>query len=341
MSSYSSSRRAFLAASAGLFASSLSPRLVFAQSQSWDAVIANAKKEGLVNFYSVAAPDQNDSLIQAFNERYPEIRVVTTRGTAELTARIGAEIQTGSDGCDVLCQADPVWFTDNAAQLLELNTPAAKDFPKEGWQVANKAAVTTYSPLGFLVWNTDFVKQDLSNWNDILRPEFKGRVGVREGMTATLAGFLDFIQTELGIDYLEKLGQQKPRFYSSSVPLTQAVASGEVWVANTGNIPTIRQLKAEGAPIAYSFPNPSFANPQITAALSRSRRPNAALLFTDFSISPKGQTSINDQQRSASAIRGLEGTLDITKFRNLDTAKYNAQSREKWNKVFERYLRQR
>lgn len=332
-------RRTIVKGAAALVGAQFIARRATAQEQ-WEQVVEAAKQEGLVNFYSVAAPDQNDSLVAAFNKVYPEINVVTTRGVAELIARIEAEKETGTDGGDVLCYADPVYFVNNAENLLALDSPAAAAFPEGGWYVPNKAAATSYSPLGFLVWNTDFVSEELANWEDILKPEFSGRVGTREGMTATLAGYIEFLHTELGVDYLDALGKQQPRFYSSSVPLTQAIASGEVWVANSGNIPTIHQLLAEGAPIGYSFPQPSFANPQIAGALAHSKRPNAARVFMDFSLSPEGQKAINDRDRSASAIAGLEGTIDLSRFQILDPAKYTPEVRAQWNTVFERYLRQ-
>jgi iron(III) transport system substrate-binding protein len=306
----------------------------------WDGVVAKAKEEGRVNYYSVMPPAQNDALVAAFQEAYPEISVVVVRGAGELPGRIAAEQQSGADGADVFSYADTGWFVRGADGLLKATGPHAEGLPAESWVVEGAAANLSYSPLGFLVWNTARLPDGLKSWNDLLDPSLKGKIGTREGMTATLAGFLEFINTELGEDYFAAFGKQELRFYPSTVPLTQAVASGEVWAANSGNIATLKQLEEQGAPIAYTFPDPSYANPQAAAALASSKRPNAALLFLDFAMSPEGQAAMNGNGLGASAIPGLEGTLQLQNFRILDPNKYPPDVRDQWQAKFEQFWRQ-
>ena len=307
-------------------------------SDNWEEVVAAAKEEGRLNYYSVMVPAQNDALIRAFNEAYPEITVTVTRGASELPARLAAEWQAGIDGADVFSLADPVWFATNADELLVLDTPHAPDFPAENWAVPEKAPDLNYSPLGFLVWNTQRWPDGLSDWDDLLNPELRGRIGTREGMTATLAAFLEFITVELGEEYFQEIGKQDLKFYNSTLPLTQAVASGEVWVANAGSLPTIRQLQEQGAPIDFALPDPSFANPQIGAALARSQRPNAAVVFMDFAMSPAGQQAMN-RGVAASALSGLEDTMDVSGFRVFDPTRYTPEVREQWQGTFDQYWR--
>lgn len=306
---------------------------------SWDEIVAKAKEEGRVNFYSVMPPAQNDALIAAFREDYPEITVVVVRGAGELPGRIAAEQQSGADGADVFSYADTGWFVQQKDALLALQGPHDDDFPAESWVVDGAAANLSYSPLGFLVWNTARLPEGMDSWDDLLDPALQGRVGTREGMTSTLAGYLEFISTELGEDYLEKFGQQQPRFYPSTVPLTQAVASGEILAANSGNIATIQQLVAQGAPISYAFPQPSYANPQAAAVLGSSKRPNAALVFMDFALSPEGQAAINGNHLGASPRPGIEGGLDLANFKILDPTKYPPEVREEWQAKFDQFWR--
>lgn len=306
---------------------------------SWDEIVAEAKEEGKVNYYSVMPPAQNDALVAAFREKYPEISVVVVRGAGELPGRIAAEQQSGADGADVFSYADTGWFVTAGDGLLKLQGPHTEAFPQQSWVVPGTTANLSYSPLGFLVWNTARLPQGMDSWDDLLDPALKGRIGTREGMTATLAGFLDFITTELGEQYFEDFGKQQARFYPSTVPLTQAVASGEVLAANSGNIATIHQLVAQGAPIAFAFPNPSYANPQAGAVLASSKRPNAALVFMDFAMSPEGQLALNGNQLGASALPGLEGTLPLENFRILEPSKYPPEVREEWQAKFEKFWR--
>lgn len=306
----------------------------------WDDIVANAKKEKRVNFYSIMPPAQNDPLVAAFRRTYPEISVVVVRGAGELPGRIAAEQQAGADSADVFSYADTGWFVQNAGGLLKLNTPHAASFPAGSWVVEGQAANLSYSPLGFLIWNTQRLPKGLKEWSDLLDPTLRGRLGTREGMTSTLAGFLEFVYETLGKEYFIAFGQQQPRFYPSTVPLTQSVASGEVWAANSGNIATVFQLVDQGAPIGYAFPKPSYANPQAAAALISSRRPNAAALFLDFAMSPAGQKALNGNRLGASALPGIEGTLQLENFQILDPTKYPAEVRDQWQARFKQYWRQ-
>lgn len=302
---------------------------------SWDEIVELAKEEGRVNYYSIMAPAQNDALVAAFNEVYPEIQVVTVRGAGELQGRVAAEKEAGADGADVISLADPMWFIQNSADFLTPQGPGIDAFPDGHWIEPGKSLNLSYSPLGFLIWNTSRVPDGVQDWDDLLDPQWAGRIGTREGMTATLAGFLDFLQRNKGDEYMAALGQQDLRFYNSTVPLTQAVAAGEIWIANSGNMATLHQLVEQGAPIDFAFPNPSYANQQAGAAFNYSERPNAALVFLDFAASEAGQTAMNQGQLGGSPLPSIEGGISMENFEILDPAKFTQEVRNEWQVVFE------
>jgi iron(III) transport system substrate-binding protein len=308
----------------------------------WDDVVVKAKSEGRINLYTAAVPQQIERLVTAFNKKYPEIQVSHTRGVSELPPRIAAERQAKSDGADVFIFYDVLWFDRNEEHILELSSPAAAAFPESGWYLNGKAAYVGFPPFGLLVWNTDYVKEDLKDHKDLLRPEFVGRVGTREGRDAVLAGYLDFLEKELGSDYLIALGKQKPKFYASGVPLVQALAAGEVWVANVGQTAVLRDLKQQGAPVAWTTPKPAgFANPWVGAVLKDARRPNAARVFLDFAMTPEGQEALNGDGGSASPLPGIKGTLDLSEYRILESKRFTQAVVDDWSKKFEQYFRQK
>jgi iron(III) transport system substrate-binding protein len=309
-------------------------------SPDWGEVVSKAKNEGRINIYYVAVPQQMERLIAAFKSKYPGFVISATRGISELPQRIAAERQANNDGADVFIFYDPVWFDQNEEHLLELNSPASGAYPERGWYLKNKAAYVGFSPFGMLVWNTDYVKEPLKDYRDLLKPEFVGRVGARDGRDAVLFGYLDFLETELGSDYLKALAKQKPKFYPTGVPLNQAVAAGEVWVSNVGLPSVLQDLKEQGAPVAWAVPKPAgFANPWVGAVLKSSRRPNAARLFVDFTLTPEGQSALNGKKSSASPIAGLEDTLDLSEYRILDSKKFTPAVVDAWAKKFDEYFR--
>lgn len=305
----------------------------------WDEVVAKGKQEGVVNLYSSTVPQQAERLIAAFNAKYPEIRINHVRGAGELPPRVAAERAAGGDGADVFMYSDALWYSENEQYTIELNSPEAANFPDSGWQVKNKSPFIGFPPFGFLAWNTEKVKDGLTSFQDLLKPELKGHVATREGMTATYAGYMDFLEKELGPDWLKAFGAQQLKFYPSSVPLSQSLASGEVWASNVAAIGTLRDLKDQGAPVAWATPEPfGFANPWNAAVMSSSKRPNAARVFVDFAISKEGQEAFNGDD-SASPRPDVKGEVDLAKYKVLRSEDFPKETRDAWQKKFEEYFR--
>lgn len=311
----------------------------FAQSSAgWDATVAAANAEGRLNLYNVAPPEQGERLIEAFRKRHPGIRIAQTRGAGDLPPRIAAERQSGADGADVFLFSDPLWFQVNAEHLLALDSPAIAKLEARHWQVPGKSPFVSYPPFSMFVWNTRFVPKGIKTYEDILDPALRGRIGTREDMTAVVAGYLDFLETRFGIEYLHKLAAQKPKFYPSIVPMIQAVASGEIWAANLSVPSAVRDLKKQGAPIEASIPSPTFGIVWAAGALATARRPNAARLFMDFLMTPEGQVALNGDGDGASPL-GVPGTLDMSNYVLLDSARYTQQARDEWRRKFVQIFR--
>jgi len=81
--------------------------------------------------------------------------------------------------------------------------------------VEGRAANVGFPPFSMLVWNTNFVKEPLADYDDLLKPEFKGHLGARDGRDAVLAGYLDFLETKLGhpLRLAHPLGNGLPATY--------------------------------------------------------------------------------------------------------------------------------
>jgi iron(III) transport system substrate-binding protein len=328
-------RRQALLAMGALFVGSV------AQAQgtdaAWNDVLQRAQREGKVTLYSVAPPDQGQRLVDAFQKQYPGIKVSIVRGAGELIPRIGAERANGVDGADVFLYSDPLWFKQNAEHLLELNSPAAKTFPAKYWAVPGKSPLASFPPMGMLVWNKTKVPGGLKSYADLLNPAYKERIGTREDMTAVLAAFLDWQEQTFGAEYLQKLGTQKPKYYASVVPLTQAVAAGEVWIANTSVPSVAKDLINQGAPIDFVIPSPSFAISWAAGALSSSKRPNAARVFANFLMTDEGQRALNGNGDAGSPL-DVQGALRMSDLTVIDISKYTSEKREEWRKKFKQYF---
>lgn len=276
---------------------------------SWQAVVTAAEHEGTVNFFSVMPDVQNNRLAKAFAQKYPNIPVSVRRGAGELPSAVEAQIQSGSDGADVFLYSDPAWFAHHDKDLMSVDGPSLQGWGTSNWVVDKKAIIPSAYPYSMIVWNTNQFPNGFKTWNDLLDPSVKGKVGLRSDVTTSLAGYLDFQQTEFGAGYLKQMGQQKPKFYPSVVPMTQSVASGEIGVTNASTPSVVKELKDKGAPIESLIPTPSYWIQWGAAALEKTKRPNASRVFLDFMMSAEGQAAINGDGFGAAGRDGVPGAI--------------------------------
>lgn len=304
----------------------------------WQDVVAAAKNEGHINLYSAGPPIQNERLVAAFNREYPDIQVTVTRGAGELPGRVQSEIRSESDGADVFLYSDPQLFVDIADDLLEIDGPNVEGWADDYWAEKGKAIIPTKYPWTMLVWNTDIFPAGFKSWEDLLAPEVRGKLAMRNDVTASMAATLEFIESELGSDYLENLGQQSPKYYSSAVPMGQAVASGEAGVTFISTPSIVGDLQDQGAPVDFAFPEPGFAIMWGGGAPATSKRPNAARVFMDFLMSESGQAALNAGGFGGSGRENVDGALDLKGWEFFDSARYDPEKMAEVEAKFEQFL---
>jgi iron(III) transport system substrate-binding protein len=306
---------------------------------SWDQVLEAANSEGQVSLYTTLTPSQNTRLEAAFEQEYPSIDLVVTRGSGgDVNQRIQQEIASGTDGADTYIEAIPSWFVDHKADLLEINGPSVEGWDKDAWAVPDKAIIpSTYANTSF-IWNTKLVPQGIDDYKDFLAPDLTGRIGYVKVETPTYLGLLEFLRDELGVEYLQSLSEQKPKFYQSVVPLAQAVAAGEIAAAPVSVQATVIELKSQGAPIESYTPTVGYGVSWGGAALAKSKRPNAARVFIDFVMSAKGQSALNADGYGAAGREGIRGALNLDQFTILDSSRYTPEVTEEVKAELHRYF---
>ena len=86
-----------------------------ASSAEWDAVVAAAKDEGKVTFYTAQGLDQANQVKAAFEKAHPGITVDVVRDiSSNLIPKLEAERQTGNGIADVYVSADTAWWATTA-----------------------------------------------------------------------------------------------------------------------------------------------------------------------------------------------------------------------------------
>jgi len=311
-----------------------------ASAAAWDAVVAAAKEEGSVTIYSSQSPDNLNALGEKFEDEYG-IHVDVFRAIdSDLQAKIQAEADTNSPVADVVVQASLGWEVDKSAAgtFTKLDLPAFDnpDYDAElnvsenGDYFACNGAVLTFG------WNTDLWPKGLTDYPDLLDPELKGKIGVIEPAAASIMDFWLYLEDKYGKDFTDKLAAQEPRIYPSSLPMGEALISGEISAASFVQVQAA--AKADGAPVDSGLSDPAWGAIFNAAVLANAPHPNAAMLLANFMITAEGQEAIS--ANAAASLPSIESSLDITtdQIRRQDlsllTPDALAAYQERWNSLF-------
>ena len=185
-----------------------------------------------------------------------------------LIPKVEAEQQAGGIA-DVIAQAGAAWAEQRAAEGWfvapvgpAFDDPAydrAAEVSEDGTYFTSSAAVLTFG------WNTDQYPTGLTDYTDLLDPELAGgRIGVIEPAAPSIVDFWLYLEENYGEDFVTQLAAQEPKIYPSSLPMAQALTSGEISAASFVE----RARRREGAGRARSTP----ASPTRCGAHGSTRR---------------------------------------------------------------------
>lgn len=306
----------------------------------WNKILAGAKSEGKVVLYTGMVASTTDRLKADFEAAYPGIAFVSSRivGSAILP-RLEQERKSAADGADVTINVETVWLEERAKEnaLRAPIGPSAAAWPRQ-YMLSNVIPVLSLEPF-VIAYNTNLVKTPVTGYADFLRPEFKGRKFAAPILSSTaLIAWFDWLEKTQGSAFFNAFAAQEPRHYTSSIPGTQAVASGEVLAAILSTPASIFPLTAQGAPVKMVVPMPSLGFRWGGALLGWGKRPNASYVFMDYLMSPRGQAAWNGRGDSASPLPNVKGSLDAKSIDPFEPAKYTPDVvkayTEKWNRLF-------
>ncbi|WP_046470211.1 ABC transporter substrate-binding protein [Allosalinactinospora lopnorensis] len=311
-----------------------------AVSGSWKDVVAAAKEEGSVTVYSSQHPRNLEPLKKAFQTEYPEITVEFVRGVdADLGPKVEAEKQTGRSTADVYVTAAQQWITDVAepgdfavdVQGPHFDTP---DYNQAQTVDNGKYFLVSAAVLG-LGWNTELLPEGLEGYDDLLNPELEGKIGITKPTSGAYVDFYNFVTEQAGDDFLPQLAELDPRVYPSTLPITQALTSGEL--AATLVVQPLVPEQEDGAPVDWTLPDPVWGAPWKAMVLSAAPHPNAAQLMADFMVSHEGQVA---QGKDYASVLPVEGAVaDAQEIPDLEarlqTTDAVAAYQKEWEAMFE------
>ncbi len=269
-------------------------------------LVAAAKKEGTVVFYTAMDVEVASMLGKAFEAKYPGVTARIERSGAErIFQRVGQEYASNIHAVDAVDSSDAAhllyWKQQGmlAAYVPEdvARWPSNARDP-DGFYASNRA---TLSVIGY---NTKLLKPEEApkSYAELLDPKWKGKiVKAHPGYSGNIMTATFELSRALGWDYFKKLGQQQIMQVQSSTELPKKLALGERPVMFDGNEYNALIVKRRGAPVAVVYP--SEGTPLVggsAGVMKDAPHPNAARLFISFLFSREGQQLLvdNGQLRS-------------------------------------------
>ena len=300
-----------------------------------ERLVAGAKKEGQVVLYSTMTVQDGRALAAAFEKKYG-VKLVHWRGSAEkIVQRALAEARSAHDGADVFETSSHRMEALRREQLLEdFYTPAFAELSPAAFAKGHRQWVAARFAFFVLGYNTRLVNASElpATYEDLLQPRWNGRLAIESTDVLWFAALVKSMGEQKGLAFFRRLAAMKPSVRNGHILGAQLVASGEIPLFIDAYNNNMETLKRAGAPVDWQALAPAFGQASAIGVAKHSRRPHAALLFTEFLLSRDGQEFFKSVNRVPSS---LAVDTPLNKFpHEIIDASIALDEGEKWDKLW-------
>jgi len=260
--------------------------------------LEKANREGEIVWYTPTAIEDSQRIIQAFEKKYPgiKVRLFRNRETA-LLPRIFSEKQAGRPIVDVTSLRGIGYYQLWKRNLIQpYISPESAVYPK-GFKDPKGYWTDLYDT--YYVWShhTGLMKNPPRSYEEIVHPRYRGRIGMDTDEVEWYAGLIESWGKERAARFLKNLAAQQIRFRDGHTLIAQLMAAGEFEITLAFS-ERIDKMKSDGAPVEWitTF-DPIIVSIHPIAIASDAPHPEAARLFVDFSLSKEGQSLVRASGR--------------------------------------------
>jgi iron(III) transport system substrate-binding protein len=300
-----------------------------------ERLLDRAKKEGQALFYSTMTVPDGKALGAAF-ERKHGVRLVHWRASAEkIVQRALAEARAGRDGADVFeTSSHRMEALYREKVLEEFYTPAFKELSPAAFARGHRQYVAARFAFFVVGYNTKLVKPNEvpSTYEDLLHPRWNGRLALESTDVLWFAALARAMGEAQGLAYFRRLAGMRPTMRSGHILGAQLVAAGEVPLFVSAYNNNMETLKKAGAPVDWKPLAPTFGQASAIGVSRHSKRPHAALLFTEFVLSREGQELLKSVNRVPSSL-AVDTPLNQFPHEIIDPA-IALDEADKWEKLW-------
>lgn len=249
-----------------------------------------------------------ESLIGAlktkFNEKHPDIAMdYQSAGAGKLMAKIAAEKESGQIMADVIWTSEvPDFFKMKANGMLDAYvSPEVEHIVNPIPDFDGSFTPIRLGTLG-IAYNTRFVKEPPTSWDDITGAKYKGAFGIANpALSGTAYMSVALLKSTFGWEFFEKIKANKGKVGKGSGQVVDDTASGDLLASLAVDYITNDKIK-KGAQLKLVYPKEMLVIPSPAAIFKGTKNSAAAKKFIDFLLSEEAQHII-----------AHEGTLPVRK----------------------------
>jgi len=318
---------------------------------SHDEIVARAKKEGRLRVIAEMEPPTIKATSQVFMQKYPFIKleVEELSGTGATQTNI-LQVKAGAAGnwdilhlpTDFYNEYIPhIWKMDvlGMAQHGVIQIPAPMIDPE------HRGVVAFYSRFQVAIYNKNRIPaQQLPRlWEDVLKPEFKGKKFAADIRPTEIAALVPAWGLERTLDFARKVAAQEPIWVRGSTRTIPLIIAGEVPMMIGPSFHTTRRIQKRDATglLQYALLEPIPLRMALAEAIQAgSKNPYAALLWLEWMASSEAQRLADEHEPEESSFHVLGGAVkQAIAGKKLSVVSWeHNKNMEQWqSKVFEAY----
>jgi iron(III) transport system substrate-binding protein len=248
-------------------------------------LVEGAKKEGELMFYSSIPVEDIAVLTATFDKKYGVKTKVWRADSESVLQRVVNEAKARRYDVDVVASSSSGIEPLHRERLLnEVKSPYLDDLIPQSI-APHREWASVYLNTIVQAYNTNLVKKEAlpKTYRDLLRPEWKGKLGIEA------EDFDWFAQVVMGLGEAQGLKLFRDMVATNGISvrkghtlLANLVAAGEVPLALTVYGFSAEQLRQKGAPFDWFIIPPLIARPTAAGVAKNAPHPHAAVLFYDF-----------------------------------------------------------
>jgi iron(III) transport system substrate-binding protein len=273
----------------------LSPNLALANYAGPDRearILAAAKAEGQLDFYTSIAERDIAPVIDPFQEKYGIQVNIWRAGDEQVVQRIVAEAQGHRYISDLVHTGSSYLDALRREKLLQpVESPLLADLMPETLPGHRQWAATMLS-VWVQAYNTHLIKkEDLpTTYADLLLPKWKGKLGIEAKSSDWFATVVEQMGHDDGMNFFHELvAKNGVSARTGNSLLNNLVVAGEVPMALEVYNYMPAQARRKGAPIDWFLLQPAAARANGVALLKHAQHPAAAMLLYDYLLSVDAQ----------------------------------------------------